>query len=210
MTAVNIVAAPEFALVCTDALWTEGEQIHWAGSKVIAFPHMHAAVIPTGPAHASIIVRDYVGGTLGTFDELVDTMVRQVILALKEHAKWWRRVVRQPFDIHAVGWSDREGRFTAWSLHYDGRSSPTLQQAGVLILQPGGPEYIDAMRAGGVEPEDVADAPARLPEVMRFQRETGALAGVRIGGFQELTTLTRAAITSQVVERWPETMGWAA
>ena len=216
MTAINIVTFADCALMTTDAVVSRDGRIVWIGTKVIRFPHLSAAVAVTGAASAGIIADCIDGflGHVGSFDELVSILPRAVSEAMEfqdeaaaEYGGW-----RDPFDVHATGWSDSAGSFKVFSCSWTGAGSPAVVDAGRVVLQPGAPDLIERLHREGLAPEVILESPGPaggelLAGIMRQQRAWAAERGEVIGGFQELTVIQRGLTLSSILDLWPERVG---
>lgn len=206
MTAVNCLVWPDHAALFTDAAHSIGGEINHIGSKARLFPNFPAALSVTGTAFGTIVADRYIGGAAKSFDEMVDTMAASVALAVTDYPDDdWQS---GPCDFLAVGWSERAQAFAAYHCAHVPGEDPVTSHAGPLYLQPGTPEVISALKRLGLDPDTLPDLPVetatrQMMVSMQVQRDASASVGV-IGGYQQLTIVTREGIFTKLVHTWPD------
>lgn len=203
MTAINCLVWPDHALLFTDGACNIDGEITWIGDKVRQFPHLGAVITCTGDAFGSIVSQDYIGGASTSFDDLVGSMAPSVEMALADYPTRGD----QPNDFLAVGYSDRAQAFAAYQCSYAPGEKPVTKPVGRLYLQPGLPNIIAELKARGLDPDRLPgmtpnEAAEQLVQTMEVQRQLGG--ACVIGGFQQITILTRGEIITRIANHWPD------
>lgn len=212
MSALNALIYPDRAVMLTDGATNIDGKIDWIGSKVYLYPHLNAAIgLTAAMPGVSWIVETFVGGCAVSFDDMTDTLPKAVEAGLREFEPEMgaRGAAEGAFDILALGFSDREGRFVGRACSYVPGGEPFMQEAGPIYVQPFDKTLEERLERVGLHPKSIAGmgpavAPDRLLDVMSFQRARAAETGHVVGGFQQATILTLDSIVTRVVQRWPD------
>jgi len=213
MSALNALIYPDCAVMLTDGATNVVGKIDWIGSKVYLYPHLNAAIgLTAAMPGVSWIVETFVGGCAVSFDDMTDTLPKAVEAGLREFEPEMgaRGAAEGAFDILALGFSDREGRFVGRVCSYVPGGEPLMQDAGRIYVQPFDKTLEERLERVGLHPKDILTLPTtqgqadRLADVMEFQRARAAETGHVIGGFQQATILTLDSIVTRVVQRWPD------
>lgn len=190
-------------------------------SKVWPIPHLSAAVAMRG-GPIMLPVMSFALQTAATFDDL-----RNEVAALARRVfDEWRVVLEQSpfsadFDLAVAGISERDGPASYLVCNHNryGVKPWTVVDLGPCALLPGGPAVMDefwkAYPAGtssqALDPERdglrILEMQQRHELEAAFEMVDGTPLPMRIGGFAQLTTVRRDAITTKIIHRWPDEAG---
>ncbi len=182
--------------------------------KAIILADRHAVVTARGPGAFHSVLGVHLASVSGSFEDLVAAFpnaCRQAHDSLMQAFSDGLELTRNPHDVDAVlvGYSQSLGfcSFLTASIPIDGApawsTSPMVREAGDAALQyvtPAAEDMEGRLRAKGVNLWDgEVDVSAHGLAVMRDQRDHQP----QVGGFCQLTSVTRAGVSSRVLERWP-------
>lgn len=216
MSAINSVIKRNSVHLITDAASYDAEGLLIATvPKVALLPHLNAAVACRGPRVSVPLFADILSAAASTYDKLkakAPAFVRDLQPMLQASFAYCSLGVE--FDIVVAGISKSIGP-DAWLLcshtRYGVEPFSTVQLAELTTL----PGDLD-IRARFIDrvPHDVE---AFDPErdglaVLEAQRaapinHAGDQCFVGVGGFAQLTTITREGITTKVIHHWPDEVG---
>ena len=232
MTAINIVIKSDSIVIMTDGVWYDSKGVVASiAPKVHLLPHIGAVVGVRGGG--SQLANNFIefihkGKTApSNFDELVvlaGMAIKHIHSMMVAHGLFFDD--SPDMDFVLCGWSLSKRTFESYVIptaHRDG-----FDEAGVkpfianrlpeiaIVPVPGAAEY---SAAGWTEPEDTHsfDPMVHGIQLMEAQRlvvgpmdngagKTGAM-GSGVGGFLQLTTITRDEIASRIIHRWPDKIG---
>ncbi|MGR4929051.1 hypothetical protein ACIPUD_19980 [Bradyrhizobium sp. CAR08] len=221
MSAANIIVASDGAHLISDSLvWDTADQTVTAiCNKVIMLPQLKAAATiraehfmvfqAVSLALSTMIARD--------FDEF-RAKIRDTLMELDERLAELGH--RSPFEVSVIGISESNGptgfRITTLSAPI---TSEQIVQPWQIVEMPRGfnpcpcnseAEEREIRQALTVAPASLdGHAVAALTaqrEIARRDFEAGRQPCF-IGGFAQLTTVTRDAVTSRIIHRWPDVVG---
>jgi len=212
MTAVNIFCRPEAAYVLTDGAATapDGTVVQLV-QKVIILGHLNAVVASRGHLSVLFALLPTALTSAGSFDELA-ALFPEAIGGLAASAEEALKASPHPWiETYLCGWSEGRNAAVTW---YAGNSHKrTTDYFGDLecwsttgpITSPLGPNARDRLAAAGLDPKDGAFDPVTQGfALMDAQRADPDAA---VGGFCQLTTITRDGVSSRVIGRWTEQPG---
>lgn len=221
MTAINVIRQRDRILMFTDGACYSADGVLLAlGAKVLPIVHMRAAIATRGSVIALPIYYLKLAMAFATFDEMVADGGRVVEAAYDENFHALTQSGESEVEIIIAGFSESRDQPETWvvsSCERGGLEPFVLTPAPAAIVAPGlDPSVI---RARGFNSE--ADVLARFdPETdgvfyMEQQRlrptntTTGGDHGDRfiIGGFCQLTEITRRGISQRILKRWPDKIG---
>lgn len=215
MTAVNVLFEPTCVHLFTDglALNVDGSAADKAVAKAVPIPHLIAAVAVRGPRDILWLAAEMLCREFHSFDDAVERMAAVIKGRVEEGLAMEKPspILSEKFEIIVVGWSEARERFEAYELpNHDGTSlggTWALQNVSEGLISPGDPGLLDRLE-GKVDLDALADPVTDGLEIMRQQRLClGEYAGrndvVAVGAFCQLTTVTREAMTTRILERWP-------
>lgn len=215
MTALNTIVTPTAVHVSTDgASYLRDGRVVCEGQKVAILAHLPAVIGVRGPSmHVPSIVANVSANFTG-FDALVAAapglfrgIHEQYREAMTARGMAGETVENAEFVI--AGWSEERDRPEAYGVQShsrDGLKAWTLYEVPEVSISPADPDLV--ARLGSLDLEEVLFDPEslflRIMECQRerpFEMESGGLA-VAAGKFCQLTTLTRAGISTQILRRW--------
>ncbi|MDE3748615.1 hypothetical protein [Methylobacterium radiotolerans] len=210
MTSINISLDAAAGYIVSDGL---GYDAHRGGAtccitKVIALPHLRAAVATRGSA---LLPQMMFGGlnALPSFEACIaalpvlfaDLMSRLATVDVPlgpEHGS---------SEVFLVGRRENSTRPECWYVHAGGQAGEPFQAVsidGITSDVTGGSERLQALAASARDPFDPVpiywperDGPELLEGIRGF-------AGASVGGFCQLTTVARDEIGMRILRRWPE------
>jgi hypothetical protein len=208
MTAINVIRHPDAIYILTDgAGFGEDSQPSALVNKVFPLPHLNAALALRGQFPMLVVLASALSTVaIDTFDELkrlLPSIALQVASGLRPV------MVSVEFDLVVGGFSEASGSdsygvfshdrhgLAPWKVHQFGEMSVAPQSDEVQAFLWSFPE---GMSAKDFTPE--VDGLALL-NVQRATAEGGRI----MGGFAQLTKITRQGIGTRVLERWPVTAG---
>jgi hypothetical protein len=219
MSAANVIVQRNVVHLYTDgAAFDADGNVIWIGSKVSLCPNIPCAIAFRGSAMVSgILAAEIEGASGGSFDRLRKEIGGRLLECSKRYTSYFQSCEWGPeFDVVVAGWSETDGP-SAYrvSSHEQYGDAWVVQGLDGLSCLPGD----ESIRLRMVEiVKDVADTEELLPldhglAIMQAQRAPVSHFGGRshtvVGGFCQLTSITRAAISTRVLHRWPDQIGSA-
>ncbi|TDR93807.1 hypothetical protein [Enterovirga rhinocerotis] len=215
MSAANIFLFSNAIVVWTDgALYRSDGTLSSVGPKVGLMPHLSAALVTRGPALAVPFLTHFLSVRFATFDELVAGFGKATRTAAEIYAEAFAICEHgADFEAYVAGWpKDRPEPevYRVSSLDFD-----DVQKLRSVTVAPGRPDIIAQLEA---EYGHLGHAGLSLPEVglrlLELQRERirreqvpGGPEICGIGGFAQVTTITRELAQTQILKRWPDRIG---
>jgi len=202
VTALCVVCKQDHVTLITDGACVEaGGRLAMVAPKVFLLPHLSAALAIVGPT-ALIPKLGAMFSIPETFDDLLaeaPAMARVAYDALGDMKDFGDEA--RDFELSLVGFSETRNRAESYLIRGHERDrlpSWELSVADNIIVTPlplhyEWPEAFDPLTDGLV-----------LIEAQR--RVIGPLGHV-IGGFAQVTTITRASIETKIIRRWPDVVG---
>lgn len=221
MTAINVILSSDSAHMITDgAITDDSGSVLMIGPKVYSFPHIGAAISIRGAKGIAVMIAEGLSLSgkkydFSSYDKLKATIrpFLSEFLSSADAGKLdgmfpaeWREL-----DIVVAGWSDAQKRADAFFIvtHNQHPVVPTMKviDTGAHLIAPTHPALmadieprISAIIAGEACDSCLDEFAADLIERQR-QLEPN------VGGFAQVTTVTRSAITSRIVARFPDKIG---
>jgi hypothetical protein len=246
MTAINFVRRRDGLHFITDgASYLLDGTLVAIGSKVHVLEHLPAVIAIRGPTIAGPILSGVFRERYATFDALVDD-VEELLPDLYERSLHLFADAQTELEVYIGGWSEARRRYEVYSINtYDQseRLAEYADEIGIetkfappfkllhvdteVFIAPCLPE--GAIERGfGEKPFSSVDAipiDAFARTILELQRERKLAlfpdmpAAHYVGGFAEVTTVTRDRVESRVIHRWdddvvgeliePEPIDWA-
>lgn len=185
MTAINVFLRPEAAYIVSDGLAVhQGNRVSFG--KVVTLPHLRAAVAHSGNAIFGFAVAGQISILKHTLPDAASSFAEYVHDIRKQSLS----LMGAARDIRAalVGWP--EG-----GAHPEG-IAVAVDDEGVT-----GPMPFSAFSSPELPDHVSFDGPGSAVDIIAAQRATYPN---DVGGFVELTTITRDRIVSEILHRWPE------
>lgn len=226
MTATNFIILPDYKsmYVVTDAASYDSRGIVTGlASKVRSIPQWPGVV--TGRGHSIILtlVGEHVSNTFLTFDDAIEGIAGTLPSALSRHP-WLPE--NAAAEVIIAGWSIKNDRHEAYVLATAQQELKglTQQEADELVASGRGinpdvmklqklPEFVwgpllvvDWLFTTGYkfnENPTPAETIKDLRRIIELQRHDPAYPH-RVGGWAELTIVTKTDITQSILHRWPE------
>ena len=197
--------------------------------KVVALPHLSAAINTRGPAFATRQIADDLENSFDTFDQIVAGLEKFAPEFYERNAERFREHDCPELEIYACGWSAARSQpegyliracFEDSDFHHD------QSMAGTYRLPPNRLQKLSACcGAPGITPADMTAAkfPEHLPVekfdpridgLHLFQIQRGKLSTRKdlppqysVGGFATLTTIREDEISQSVLARFDDKVG---
>ncbi|MGE0524379.1 MAG: hypothetical protein AB7O60_15265 [Variibacter sp.] len=219
MSALNVFVTPDAV-----HLWTDGAGYDADGTllsieqKIAINGAMPAVIASRGSVLFLALLAEEAKNRHSTFDGLVGGAIDLVrTLTEMQAAPILAACCAKELDFCFAGWSAERGRPEAYLLYnHETCGLPRWQMipipSGAGMIQPSDDALLARLRNRGFDPAGGAfDPVAHGAGIMReqrfpFRRPDGREI-VAVGGFAQHTMLTRDAITTRVVERWPDRVG---
>jgi hypothetical protein len=229
MTAINVIRQREAVHVITDGVFCDNTgMVCEIAPNVFAMPHLAAALAIRGSTHFMPFLVHRLSRECRTFDDLVAKIVRT---AREVHMSFPMAfgslaygAIVPDFDLVAVGWKtsgmaasylisnheriiSKEVTTSAWQL---------LELPEVLVAPPIDEAQVIAMRwqvpYSGDTFRPAVDGVALLEAQRLTPRELDPRSGTRgfvhvVGGFAQVTSVTRHGVHSDVLRWWPDAVG---
>jgi hypothetical protein len=204
MTAVNVIRHPDAVYILSDGagFGQDGQPLALV-SKVFPLPHLNAAVTLRGQFPVLFLLASALSTVaINTYDELkrlLPMIARQVGAGLGPVM-----ASAAEFDLMVAGFSEVSGgdSFGVFSHSRHGLEPYKVHQFGEMSVAPQSEEvqaflwsFPEGMSATDFNPE--VDGLALL----NVQRKTAEGSKI-VGGFAQLTKITRQGIETRVLERW--------
>jgi hypothetical protein len=150
-----------------------------------------------------------------TFDDLADGFAAMFLQITNIHAKVLGRADHPDMELIVGGWSSERDCAELYIIHNhdkSGLSAWTLTPVLSGYVSPCDEALIGRLRSDGIDiASDDFDASTDGLRVMQSQRDRkwdyGHGTIMAVGGFCQLTTLTRNAITTKILHRWSDAIG---
>lgn len=213
MTAINAWAGNDSATVYTDGAWIDGDgKLLFTAPKVVALPHMSAALVVRGASPQVRAMEAYFPAVFTSLDQAfarfgdaMEAVPPAFAEAIGPHTLGsWQAVL--------VGYSDVMGRFIGvfFSGNKEGPEAGWTGQGFERFLTPESDDF--KLSVDGIDADPGPDAAADLME--RQRALVGPINGVAgnpvvhvTGGFCQRTHITRGVVRSYIVRRWPDEIG---
>lgn len=216
MTAVAILRTADGIVVASDGIAYEAETGNVAGftSKVILAPEWSAVIAYRGAGGFGQMLRSRLGVEVMNFDTMLAQLPSVALPLWLEYRFSYQEDCH--FSLLIGGWSDARQRYETYVLRServtfdDGVQEPfTLTPLPSAYLAPTPTTAL--MRDFGVleavARDPIAGAVRAVCAARRLENAPGEAARFAVGGFVQLTVLTRDAVESRVVHRWPDPIG---
>lgn len=216
MTAINTVLKRDSVHLLTDAAsYDIAGNLVTAAPKVALLPHLNAAVACRGPHIALPLIADLLGAAASTYDDL-KAKAPAFICALLPifEASFAQCQFGSDFDIVVAGISEMAGPDAYLICSHDRYGAApfsTVQLSGLSLL-PGDPaihERVLATVLSDVEQFDVERDGLAVLEAQRAHavEHAGGRWLTGVGGFAQVTSITRDGISTRVIHRWADEVG---
>jgi hypothetical protein len=232
MTAINVITQRDRMIIMTDGAWYDASGVVTSISpKVHLLAHIGAVVAVRGGGSqlASNVIEFVTKGraAASNFDELVvlgTVSIKHIHEMMMAQGLFFDD--SPDMDFVLCGWSPSKSAFEAYVIPTAHRAE--FDAAGVKSFTPNRvpdigfvpvPSPAEFAAVGWTDPESVnAFDPfthgVRLMEAQRLvvgAMDNGAgkngVTGHGVGGFVQLTTITREAIETRIIHRWPDKIG---
>lgn len=218
MSATNVFLQSDAVQVLTDgAGYTPEGILQQAISKVVSLPHLNCVVAGRGPALVPAFMSTALGASSNRYDGM-KTLAPEIIEFSSDLFQSTLEACRAgiEFDVIVAGISETTGpdAFLICNHARYGKPPFELIQLGDINLLPGDAGIHDAWLAtipDGAGADDL-DPETHGLSALECQRRFGAKASAvdglpRVGGFAQLTTITKAGITTKILKRWGDRIG---
>lgn len=219
MTAINIIRQTDRIWFMTDAAaYSSNGVIDNIASKVIRLGHIRSAIAMRGGYENGCVLRYMMeenGQSLGSFDALLQQMPAIIKAATQVYH-------RTTFELLFGGYSDARERMETYVCYSRG-GGQAADTNGVRTLVPaatpvalhdmsGAPaptaDLLMKVGLGTPIPNNLFDPREHGLALMEAQRMHKTEGGWHcVGGYAELTTVTREGVTSEILRRWPDKVG---
>lgn len=212
MTAINVFRFTDGIMIWTDGAFYDADGVLcFNNDKVRPLPHLRAAVAVRGSGLIGPILANRLGSGFSTFDNMVAglaetvawaVVAQQHILELCSHGK--------AFQVIVAGWSEARGEPQTYRV--ESAAPDVVHREGPFVFTPGNAALDAQLTAEFTDPGQLSgmEGGVRVLEMQRALRIEqveghGEVCGV--GGFAQLTVITRELIQTQIVKRWPDQVG---
>lgn len=210
MTACNIFVTAEEARIFTDGAWLRPDgTLDHCRPKVLMLPHFPAVIATQGGSELPALIGPHFERLFASFDE----MVAGAAAFMRNPPEALARILAMPvFKIERVfliGYSEEAGSVRGFYLQsVDAPGLPAWETSPFSrAVSPPAPECESILRPEGglIYPQF---AIKMMEEQRRFTGDIGNGTVVRaVGGFCQMTVVTRDEITSGILARWPDRIG---
>jgi hypothetical protein len=218
MSAINVFLDPAAAHIVTDgALYERDGTLVAAGQKVATFAHLPAAIAVRGASSFLPLLSIEINASARSFDELLEIIVAKAEAVFAVCAAMPGQARFKSVDVILAGWSETRECAEAYGLfNYPAHGAPSWQLVPLEggLVSPGDYAFHKGIQAAGIDPLaadfDAATDGLRIVQAQRARAWpiTGTAETAHIvGAFAQLTTVTQDAITTRILERWPDKMG---
>lgn len=212
MTAINVIKQKNAVHMITDgASWIFDGGFGPACCKAWPIAHLHAVVSGRGPRLGPLLLADFLNTAGRTYDEMKKNAATIVGELYACHGE---SLIANPFGPKAefviAGWSESVGPDAFVISLQEGAWAG--QDAGAVMMAPGDlglqRAVLAAMPAGVTDAEsmDAARDGLAIVQAQRAARSIENGAPV-VGGFVQITTVTREAISTRILHSWPDEWG---
>lgn len=203
MSAISVMLEKHRAHLISDTAATRNGRLLGHCVKTCPVPHLDAAIAIRGNTKS---VRT-IAHLCAEYDD-VDQMRAQIPIRLRAYggllAKWWP--LRYGFDLFVAG--VRDGKAFAWNL--SSRTGYQFVDVEGFGAAPGEADMASDFEAAidGFDTDKRDGFTSKLDaaacRVLDLQRKRWP---GTIGGFGQITTVSRAGIVTRVIKRWPDKLG---
>jgi hypothetical protein len=218
MTAINVIRHSDAVHVLTDgASWSADGECGFAGSKIWPLADRNAVITARGPKLAPALLAEVFSAGGRTYDEMKCNSVELVRRAVLMFGDLWAfSPTGADIEVVVAGWSEKSGpdSYVVCTNDRNPAVTPwTVAEAGPVLMTPGDRAIEDKLRAilgPEIKCADDLDPERDGLRMLQAQRDM-VLAlpkcGVDfsvVGAFAQLTTVTRQAIMTKILHRWPD------
>jgi hypothetical protein len=215
MTSIVFIKQSHAVHILTDGAGYDGAGTLIGGAvKAWPVPSLNAVVAARGPAFFPALLATFAAAAAQTYDELkngIASIARECfntfepLLALCDHGS--------DFDLVIAGWSERYGP-DGYIMCNHGRNAPAIlpwavADTGSFALMPSNATVLDNLLRlfpqSRYPSADAIEPGADGLRVLEMQRALNW--GHVIGGHATISTVTRDAISTRVLHRWPRMLG---
>jgi hypothetical protein len=206
MSACNGFVTSTAAYLFTDAAVVDGETFNVKGfiNKVAIVPQCGAAVSATGNLMVHSVFASALADTqLNDFDDLISAGPDMVRKSIRQVAALGVKNVFDGFRIGIAGWSPKANAPAFHCIEGDG---PSFEMVSCTrFINPSRAHETDQSILGmKFDPRRPAESGLAI---MTAQREKKFGPHYGIGGWCQMTTLTRDSIETRVLKQWPDKIG---
>jgi hypothetical protein len=206
MTAINVFRDVDAIHMITDGIAHVGDRPSFVTGKAWPLPHVNAVSAVSGPAAAAGLMVSVMGAAT-SYDELKAYGALEARSAFKE----FRKVLElstDPTEVRIViaGFSEKGG---ADSFVISSKAAPEVPEWSAVTLPPifGVPMDEDnaiskAWLSAFPTAYDALAYPAEAG-ILLLELQRSSFGTAFVGGFAQMTTVTREAVTSRIIHRWP-------
>lgn len=220
MSVVNIIRHRDAVHILTDgASYDRQGEMFVATPKSWALPHVQAVLAFRGPMIFPVLTVENIGHAGSTYDEIKAGIVdylRGVYDAAAAQLHNWPS--GDQFEVFVAGISEITGPDSYVVVNhsrYPDVKPWTVTQLGQFSPSIGDPEVMErlwskvpnASCADDLDPVRDGLWLMECQRAARFQCEPDQVEAGIVGGFAQLTTVTRDAITTRVIHKWPDKPG---
>jgi hypothetical protein len=225
MTAINTICTDQAVHICTDgASYLPDGRVMAIGTKVFTAPNLPMALAVRGPAGAAFHLGPALTWRQESFDGVVCTIEETLPVVFSQYVKQFD--CGGEAEIILTGWSEYHGRCAAYFIRtHDWTPPATVRnlwgrehcvELTTLTPLPFRLVKLGAFAAfPSVAVDDLGERQIgrRMLQVMEAQRALDLCdfelesTGHVVGGFAQLTTITRDAISQRIIHRWPDRVG---
>jgi len=216
MSAINtVIQADSVHLICDGASYDADGRLVSVGPKMQMLPHLNAAVACRGPRASVPLFADLLSAAASTYDELkaeAPTFLRELRPMLD--ATFAHCELGADFDVVIAGISESDGpdAYLICSHERYGVQPWTVVQFAGLAMMPADAATQARVFASIPDNVDLVDPERDGRIILEAQRvfpidHGGDRSFVGVGGFAQLTSITRDGISTRVIHRWPDEIG---
>jgi hypothetical protein len=231
MTAINVIISNRAAHLITDGAVTDpsGKLLMLMG-KTQTFPHLRSAIAVRGSKNLIPAIVDFAGSLGRSYDEVRDcaaSKMRELAATYEATLVGMYGPQVTQYDFVMAGWSKEHNRPSAFAVvshdGHPGLSAWSQFDLGEYMLAPTSPglvaeferplsEYVKDHAEGEAREgrESLGELARRIVERQRdiLTIVTPEVGPVRnVGGYAQITTITRDTITSHILVRWNDLIG---
>jgi hypothetical protein len=204
MTAINVFRDRDAIHMFTDGIAHVGDRPSFVTGKAWPLPHINAALAVSGPTAAAGLMALVMGAATG-YDELKQYGTLEARSAFEE----FRKVLNLSADraeirIVIAGFSEKDG---ADSFVISSKAAPGVPEWSATTL----PSIFGIPTDGGISKlwlERYPTTEAALIDpvtagLFLLELQRASFGPALVGGFVQMTTVTREAATARIIHRWP-------
>jgi hypothetical protein len=214
MSAMNILKQPDFVHLISDgASYDEHHRLVSIGPKVWPLSHINAAIGARGPSIALPLLAHFVGHAASSYDGLKTNIVgvlKSAFANMKAVTDLCPAIDKGMYaDVAIIGFSERSGEPDAYviSKPKDEDAAWPVTQIPEMGFMPSLPEINTWIKTIGVSINELDPCDFGL-RVLEMQRAARFHERCHVGGFAQITTVTRAGgINSKMLRHWNDTPG---